>query len=55
MNKSNIKYISILYFSDNNGIKYLKQLNIDYNIIIKLILKGNGIENLKFLEYINFK
>ena len=55
LNKSNIKYISILYFSDNNGIKYLKKLNVDYNKIIKLILQRNGIQNLKFLEYINIK
>ena len=50
LNKSNIKYVSIFYFSDNNRIKYLKQLNIDYNKIIKLILQKNGIENLQFLE-----
>ena len=35
LNKSNIKYISIFYFSKNIRIKYLKQLNIDYNKIIK--------------------
>ena len=39
LNKSNIKYISILYFFNNKEIKNLKQLNIDYNKIIKLTLK----------------
>ena len=55
LNKSNIKYISILYSSNYNETQYLKQLNIDYNKIIKLILQRNGIQNLKFLEYINIK
>ena len=41
------------YFSNNNEIRYLKELTIDYNKILKLILKGDGIENLKFLENIN--
>ena len=39
LNKLNIKFISIFYFSKDKEIKYLKQLNIDYNKIIKLILK----------------
>ena len=29
LNKSNIKYISIYYFSNNNEIRYLKELTID--------------------------
>ena len=52
LKKPNIKYISVIYFSNYKEIKYLGRLNIDTKIT-KLILKK--VENLKCLEYMNFK
>ena len=46
--------MSILYSSNYNETKYLKQLNIDYNKIIRLMLIW-GVGNLKILEDIDFK
>ena len=40
LNKTNINYSSILFsFSERTKIKYLKEFNIDFNKITKLILK----------------
>ena len=52
LNKSNIKYASILLkFNDNNKINYLKDFNIDFNRIKRLVLIQNDIinKNDKFL------
>ena len=39
LNKSNIKYSSIFYkFNDKNKLNYLKNINIDFNKIKKLII-----------------
>ena len=52
LNSYDINYLSLFYSSYNDEIKYLKQLNIDYNKIKKLKVKAYEIKNLGFLEYI---
>ena len=60
LNKSNIEYSSIYYsFIDKRKISYLKELNIDFNKIIKITLhKGNDFQtdnNLLFQTLFSLK